>query len=211
MIRWGLSETALTELGEQVIAAGGGAAVDFKVEYGELTVSAEAGRIVELLTIVRDRPGLGFHQLIDLAGADYPHRPMRFDVVYHLLSMTRNHRIRIKVQTDEDTPVPSITPVFPVADWFEREAFDMYGIFFSGHPDLRRLLTDYGFHGYPLRKDFPMTGYVEVRYDDEAKRVVYEPVKAAEWRNWDFLSPWEGAERGFAALLPGDEKGGAKR
>ena len=128
-------------------------------------------------------------------------------MVYHLLSMTHNRRVRIKVQTDEDTPVASATAVYPAANWFEREAFDMYGIFFSDHPDLRRILTDYGFHGHPLRKDFPMTGYVEVRYDEELKRVVYEPVKSVEWRNWDFLSPWEGIERGFAAVLPGDEKG----
>ena len=144
---------------------------------------------------------------------DYPERARRFDVVYHLLSLTRNHRIRVKVQTDEDTPVPSIISVYPSADWFEREAFDMYGIFFEGHPDLRRILTDYGFHGYPLRKDFPMTGYVEVRYDDELKRVVYEPVKLTqEFRQFDFLSPWEGAKHvkpghGYEyTLLPGDEK-----
>ena len=152
-----------------------------------------------------------FQQLINLSGADYPQRALRFDVVYHLLSLTKNHRIRVTIHTDEDTPVPSATPAYPVADWYEREAFDMYGIFFSNHPDLRRILTDYGFHGYPLRKDFPMTGYVEVRYDDDAKRVVYEPVKATEWRNWDFLSPWEGAEyarpgEGYTYVLPGDEK-----
>jgi NADH-quinone oxidoreductase subunit C len=175
------------------------------VQFGELTLTGPASRIVEALTILRDE--YGFHQLIDLCGADYPERPLRFDVVYHLLSMTHNRRVRIKVQTDEDTPVASATGVFPAANWFEREAFDMYGIFFDNHPDLRRILTDYGFHGHPLRKDFPMTGYVEVRYDEELKRVVYEPVKSVEWRNWDFLSPWEGIERGFAAVLPGDEKG----
>jgi NADH-quinone oxidoreductase subunit C len=144
--------------------------------------------------------------LIDICGADYPERERRFDVVYHLLSMTKNLRVRMKVQTDEDTAVPSVASVFPAADWYERETFDMYGVFFDGHPDLRRILTDYGFHGHPLRKDFPMTGYVEVRYDDELKRVVYEPVKSVEWRNWDFLSPWEGAEPGYAPLIPGDEK-----
>ena len=211
MMRWGLTDEALTKLGQRVVADSGGAAFEFKVEYGEVTVLAHAGQIVELLTILRDSRAFQFQQLINLSGADYPHRAKRFDVVYHLLSMTKNHRLRINVQTDEDTPVPSVTPVYPVADWYEREAFDMYGIFFSGHPDLRRILTDYGFHGHPMRKDFPMTGYVEVRYDDEAKRVVYEPVKATEWRNWDFLSPWEGAEyarpgEGYAYKLPGDEK-----
>jgi len=183
-----------------------------KVEFGEVTIEAEADKIVEVLTKLRDDKTFEFQQLVDLAGADYPNRPKRFDVVYHLLSLTKNRRIRVKVQTDEATPVPTIIPVYPVADWFEREAFDMYGIGFAGHPDLRRLLTDYGFQGYPLRKDFPMTGYVEVRYDDELKRVVYEPVKAAEWRNWDFLSPWEGADyakpgEGYPYVLPGDEKG----
>jgi NADH-quinone oxidoreductase subunit C len=144
---------------------------------------------------------------MDVCAADYPQRPLRFDVVYHLLSMTKNHRIRVKVQTDEDSAVPSAVGVFPGAEWFEREAFDMYGVFFSGHPDLRRLLTDYGFHGHPLRKDFPMTGYVEVRYDDELKRVIYEPVKSVEFRSWDFLSPWEGAEYAKPGHdLPGDEK-----
>jgi len=182
------------------------------IAFGEVTVEAEASAIVEVLTKLRDDKTLAFQQLVDLAGADYPNRPKRFDVVYHLLSLTRNWRIRVKVQTDEATPVPTIIPVYPVADWFEREAFDMYGIGFAGHPDLRRLLTDYGFQGFPLRKDFPMTGYVEVRYDDELKRVVYEPVKATEWRNWDFLSPWEGADyarpgEGYPYVLPGDEKG----
>jgi NADH-quinone oxidoreductase subunit C len=139
-----------------------------------------------------------------LSGVHYPQREQPFEVVYHLLSHVKNHRIRLKVSTDEDTPVPSVTPVFPNADWYEREAFDMYGIFFDGHPDLRRILTDYGFHGHPLRKDFPMSGYVEMRYDDELKRVVYEPVKITEWRNWEFLSPWEGDVRAYS--LPGDEK-----
>jgi NADH-quinone oxidoreductase subunit C len=158
--------------------------------------------VVQALTFLRDHPDYRFHQLVDLTGVDYPERERRFDVVYHLLSLVKNHRVRFKIQTDEDTAVPSATPVFPVADWFEREAFDMYGIFFDGHPDLRRILTDYGFHGHPLRKDFPMTGYVEVRYDDELKRVVYEPVKITEFRAFDFLSPWEGAKY----ALPGDEK-----
>jgi NADH-quinone oxidoreductase subunit C len=197
-----ISDTALTTLGETIIANSAGSIVAFEVAFNELNVTAQAGRIVEALTFLRDHPDCRFHQLIDLCGVDYPERPLRFDVVYHLLSMVKNHRIRLKVQTDEDTPVPTVTSVFPVADWFEREAFDMYGIFFSGHPDLRRILTDYGFHGHPLRKDFPMTGYVEVRYDDELKRVVYEPVKIAEFRNFDFLSPWEGAQY----ALPGDQK-----
>ncbi len=202
---WPTKPAELEKLGKAIVKAATGIITGAEVRFGELTLTGPADRVLEALTYLRDQEG--FHQLVDLCGADYPERPKRFDVVYHLLSMTKNRRVRLKVQTDEDTPVPSATKVFPCADWFEREAFDMYGVFFDGHPDLRRILTDYGFHGHPLRKDFPMTGYVEVRYDDELKRVVYEPVKSVEWRNWDFLSPWEGAERGFAALLPGDEKG----
>ena len=201
---WPVADTDLATLGQEIVANAQGAVGGASVSYGELTLTGPAHRITQALTYLRDVQG--FHQLIDLCGVDYPEREKRFDVVYHLLSMTHNRRIRIKVQTDEDTAVPSVVEVFSAADWFEREAFDMYGIFFEGHPDLRRILTDYGFHGHPLRKDFPMTGYVEVRYDEELKRVVYEPVKSVEWRNWDFLSPWEGAEKGFAALLPGDEK-----
>jgi NADH-quinone oxidoreductase subunit C len=213
MSTWRVPDEALTELGERIVANSEGAVGAFHVAFGELTVHAPAPRIVQLLTNLRDNPDFQFQQLIDVAGADYPQRERRFDVVYHLLSMTKNRRVRIKVETDEDTPVPSIVSVYPAADWFEREAFDMYGVFFEGHPDLRRLLTDYGFHGHPLRKDFPMTGYVEVRYDDELKRVVYEPVKSVEFRNWDFLSPWEGAEyarpgEGYSYTLPGDEKAG---
>ena len=196
----------LEKLGSSVVAKSKGAITAYEVMYGELNFTGPAVRIVEALTYLRDHKDLGFHQLIDLCGADYPERPLRFDVVYHLLSMTKNLRCRIKVQTDEDTAVASVTSVYPGADWYEREAFDMYGIFFDGHPDLRRILTDYGFHGHPLRKDFPMTGYVEVRYDDELKRVVYEPVKSVEWRNWDFLSPWEGAEPGYSPMIPGDER-----
>ena len=199
----------LEALGQAIVANSAGAITAFHVAFGELNLLGPSNRVVQALTYLRDHPDYRFHQLVDLTGVDYPERERRFDVVYHLLSLVKNHRVRFKVQTDEDTAVPSATPVFPVADWFEREAFDMYGIFFDGHPDLRRILTDYGFHGHPLRKDFPMTGYVEVRYDDELKRVVYEPVKSVEWRNWDFLSPWEGVERGFAPL-PGDEKGEAK-
>jgi NADH-quinone oxidoreductase subunit C len=206
-MNWRLSDAVLTELGEKVLAGAAGLITGYTVALGELTVTGPAGSIVEALTRLRDDPALQFHQLMDVCAADYPERPLRFDVVYHLLSMTRNHRVRVKIQTDEDTAVPSVVGVFPGAEWFEREAFDMYGVFFSGHPDLRRLLTDYGFHGHPLRKDFPMTGYVEVRYDDELKRVIYEPVKSVEFRSWDFMSPWEGAEYVRPGHdLPGDEK-----
>jgi len=210
MITWRPSDDDLNALGKKILAKNKGAATGFAVAYGELTVQAEAGKIIGLLTSLRD--DFQFQQMILLSGADYPQRARRFDVVYHLLSLTKNLRVRVSIQTDEDTPVTSVVPVYPVADWYEREAFDMYGIFFSGHPDLRRILTDYGFHGYPLRKDFPMTGYVEVRYDDELKRVVYEPVKLTqEFRQFDFLSPWEGARAalpgtGYHYTLPGDEK-----
>lgn len=194
-------ETALTPLGAEMVGALG---VQAQVAYGELTLVAERERIVEVLTVLRDR--FGFQQLLDVCGVDFPDREARFEVVYHLLSLTRNARVRVKVATDEVQPVPSVVSVFPCADWFEREAFDMYGMLFSDHPDLRRLLTDYGFQGHPLRKDFPMTGYVEVRYDEAQKRVVYEPVKLTqEFRNFDFLSPWEGAEYP-TTFLPGDEK-----
>jgi NADH-quinone oxidoreductase subunit C len=208
-MNWRVSDDDLSDLGRRIVAACGGGA--FAVAFGELTVTAEAGGIVQILSVLRDDPGLRFEQLIDICGADYPQRACRFDVVYHLLSLTKNRRVRIKVETDEDTAVPSVTSVYPAADWFEREAFDLYGVFFSGHPDLRRLLTDYGFHGHPMRKDFPMTGYVEVRYDDELRRVVYEPVKSVEFRDWDFLSPWEGASyvepgQGYPVELPGEEK-----
>ena len=204
---WPATDGALLRLGKAIVKDAKGIVTGSSVAFHELNLVGPAERIVEALTILRDTHG--FHQLIDLTAVDYPERAKRFDVVYHLLSMTRNLRLRLKVQADEDTAVPSAVGVYPTADWYERETFDMYGVFFSGHPDLRRILTDYGFHGHPLRKDFPMTGYVEVRYDDELKRVVYEPVKSVEWRNWDFLSPWEGAEPGFApiaGLLPGDEK-----
>ena len=175
-----------------------------ELAWGELNLTVPRDRIVEVMTSLRDDHG--FQQLLDVCGVDYPERAQRFDVVYHLLSLTRNMRIRVKVATDEVQPVPTVKGVFPSAEWFEREAFDMYGMLFSGHEDLRRLLTDYGFQGHPLRKDFPMTGYVEVRWDDEVKRVVYEPVKLTqEFRNFDFLSPWEGAEYA-APVLPGDEK-----
>ncbi len=185
------------------IAARTGAAADSSFAYGELTFLIAAEGIVDFLRFLREEPKLGFISLTDICGVDWPQREKRFDVVYHLLSPTLNRRIRIKVMTDEETPVPSATPVFPGADWFEREAYDFYGILFSGHPDLRRILTDYGFAGHPLRKDFPLTGFVEVRYDDERKRVVYEPVRLAQqFRDFDFLSPWEGTDY----VLPGDEK-----
>ncbi len=202
----------LKAMGEAIIADAMGSAVGFRVEYGELSIVAQPNRIVELLTILRDNAAYRFIQLTMISGADYPDRARRFDVVYQLLSFAKNRRLRVKLQTDEDTPVPSVVSVHPAADWYEREAFDMYGIFFEGHPDLRRILTDYGFHGHPLRKDFPMTGYVEVRWDEALKRVVYEPVKLPqEFRAFDFLSPWEGARaalpgQGYEYVLPGDEK-----
>ncbi|PBC03304.1 NADH-quinone oxidoreductase subunit C [Mesorhizobium sp. WSM3860] len=171
--------------------------------YRELTVCIEPGNLIEVATLLRDDPRCQFVSIIDICGADYPSRAKRFDVVYHLLSPKQNVRIRLKVQADEETLVPSLTAVYPGADWYERETYDLYGVLFSGHPDLRRILTDYGFEGYPLRKDFPLTGFVEVRYDDEAKRVIYEPVELKqEFRNFDFLSPWEGTDY----VLPGDEK-----
>lgn len=198
-----MDEQSLNELGEHILASLDEAVSSFEVAFGELTLNAAAHRIVEVLTFLRDDSNCRFLVLIDICGVDYPARQRRFDVVYHLLSMHQNQRIRIKIETDEETAVPSVVGVFPAANWFEREAFDMYGIYFSDHPDLRRLLTDYGFHGHPFRKDFPLTGYVEVRWDDEEKRVVYEPVKLTqEFRSFDFLSPWEGVRD----LLPGDEK-----
>jgi NADH-quinone oxidoreductase subunit C len=175
----------------------------FSIAFGELTLDTNSVSIIDVLTFLRDDQKCQFFCFIDIAGADYPSRAERFDVVYHLMSPTQNTRIRIKLRTDEDSTVPSATGVFIGADWFEREAYDLYGILFTGHPDLRRILTDYGFEGHPLRKDFPTTGFVEVRYDDEVKRVVYEPVELRqEFRNFDFLSPWEGTDY----VLPGDEK-----
>ncbi|CAA2141866.1 NADH-quinone oxidoreductase subunit C [Hyphomicrobium sp. ghe19] len=175
--------------------------------YDELTVVVARENIVEILTKLRDDPKCQFEVLIDICGVDYPERAERFDVVYHLLSMRLNQRLRVKISTDEATPVASVNDVFPAANWYEREAYDLYGIRFTGHPDLRRILTDYGFQGHPLRKDFPLTGYVEVRYDDEKKRVVYEPVKLTqEFRDFDFESPWESPSH----VLPGDEKAGPK-
>jgi NADH-quinone oxidoreductase subunit C len=193
----------LAELGTHIQTALDGAVTETLVSHGELVLLAEAAEIVRVLTYLRDDPRCQFACFIDIAGVDYPGREKRFEVVYHLLSMKLNRRVRVKVSTDEATPVPSVIGVFPAANWYEREAYDLYGILFDGHPDLRRLLTDYGFEGHPLRKDFPMTGYVEVRYDEEEKRVVYEPVKLQqEFRKFDFLSPWEGPDY----ELPGDEK-----
>lgn len=194
---------ALTELGERIATSKGDAVLGHEVAYGELTVRIAREAIFDVVSWLVDDPTLGFVNIVDVCGVDYPERENRFDVVYHLTSPSRNQRIRLKVETDEVTPVPSVTPILPGADWFEREAYDLYGILFVGHPDLRRILTDYGFDGHPLRKDFPLSGYVEVRYDDEMKRVVYEPVRLPqEFRDFDFLSPWEGTEY----VLPGDEK-----
>ncbi len=196
-------DETLKELGEFIANAQAGSVSDWRVALGELTVTVPAAALVGFLRFLRDEPRLAMVSIIDVCGVDWPGREQRFDVVYHLLSPQQNLRIRVKVMTDEATPVPSITQVFPGADWFEREAYDLYGILFTGHPDLRRILTDYGFEGHPLRKDFPLTGFVEVRYDDEQKRVVYEPVRLAqEFRNFDFVSPWEGPEY----VLPGDER-----
>ena len=198
-------EEILRELGEHVTQSLPGAVTGYALTHGELTLQAEAGEIIKVVQFLRDDPKCQFFSFVDVCGVDWPARAKRFDVVYHLLSPKRNLRVRIKIETDEDTPVPSITGVFPGANWFEREAYDLYGILFTGHPDLRRLLTDYGFDGHPLRKDFPLTGFVEVRWDDSLKRVVYEPVQLAqEFRNFDFLSPWEGTDY----VLPGDEKAG---
>ena len=191
--RTGIIDEVTVALGDSLLAA--------KDAVGEVSLTVRRESIVEVCTILRDR--FEYQQLMEIAGVDYPERPERFDVVYHLLSVTKNHRIRIHVSTDEDVPVPSVTEIWPVAGWLEREVFDLYGVLFSGNNDLRRILTDYGFRGHPFRKDFPMSGYVELRYSEEQKRVVYEPVRLAQdFRAFDFLSPWEGA----AYILPGDEK-----
>jgi NADH-quinone oxidoreductase subunit C len=196
-------DEALEELGNYVGGKIAGALQAKTIAFGELTLTVARSQILSILKLLRDDARCRFEVLIDLCGVDYPGRENRFDVVYHLLSPRTNQRIRVKLETNETDAVPSAVGVFSVADWFEREAYDMYGILFSGHPDLRRMLTDYGFQGHPLRKDFPLTGYVEVRYDDNQKRVVYEPVKLTqEFRNFDFESPWEGVNY----TLPGDEK-----
>ena len=199
-------DDTLEQLGNTIADALGDAIVTRTVAFGQLTVTARASEIVRVMQFLRDDPRCQLWCIIDVTAVDWPGREKRFDVVYHLLSPRRNFRVRVKVETDEVTPVPSIFGVFPGAEWFERETWDLYGVMFTDHPDMRRLLTDYGFEGHPLRKDFPLTGFVEVRWDDELKRVVYDPVRLAqEFRNFDFLSPWEGSEY----MLPGDEK--AKR
>jgi NADH-quinone oxidoreductase subunit C len=181
----------------------GDALIEAMDAVGEITLTVKRDAIVEVLRALRDTPGLEYQQLMDIAGVDYPERAERFEVDYHLLSLTKNRRIRVKVTTDEATPIPSVVSLWPVVGWFEREVFDMYGVGFAGNPDLRRILTDYGFQGYPQRKDFPLTGHVELRYSEAEKRVIYEPVQLPQdFRNFDFLMPWEGPEY----LLPGDEK-----
>ncbi len=194
---------ALTELGGYISDALAKEVLEMSVEHDELMLLAGADEITRVLAFLRDDANCLFKQLVDLCGVDYPERERRFDVVYNLLSLTHNQRIRVKIQTDEITPVPSVIEMFSSAGWYEREAWDLYGILFSDNPDLRRILTDYGFEGHPLRKDFPLTGYVEVRYDESQKRVIYEPVSLVQdFRNFDFMSPWEGAKY----ILPGDDK-----
>jgi NADH-quinone oxidoreductase subunit C len=196
-------DTKLDELGALIADALRGAVTGHEVTHGVLSITANAADIIRVTTFLRDDPRCQFVCITDVTAVDWPSRERRFDVVYHFLSPTKNARIRVKVETDEVTPVPSIISVFPGTDWFERETYDLYGVLFAGHPDMRRLLTDYGFEGHPLRKDFPLTGFVEVRWDDEQKRVVYDPVRLAqEFRNFDFLSPWEGTDY----ILPGDDK-----
>jgi len=196
----------LKTIGEKAAAALPGAIVDQTFAFGELTLTVDSARNLDVLTFLRDDPAGLFVSIIDISGADYPVREKRFDVVYHLLSPKLDRRIRVKIHTDEETPVASATSVFRGADWYEREIYDLFGVLFVGHPDLRRILTDYGFDGHPLRKDFPMTGFVEVRYDDQEKRVRYEPVRLnQEFREFDFLSPWEGPP------LPGDEKASGRQ
>jgi NADH-quinone oxidoreductase subunit C len=198
-------DDALKKLGGYLTGKLGPKLVRYGVAHGELTIDVKRDRIRDVITFLRDDERCRFGCLIDICGVDYPERQERFDVVYHLLSPWLNHRIRVRVTATAETPVLSIVELFPAANWFEREAYDLYGILFEGHPDLRRLLTDYGFQGHPLRKDFPLTGFVELRYDDELKRVVYEPVKLMqEFRNFDFLSPWEAMD----TAIPGDEKAG---
>ena len=186
---------------DAVKAAIGDAFISGKDEVGEISIDVVRAGVAEVLRTLRDE--FDYQQLMEIAGVDYPERAERFEVVYHLLSVTKNHRLRVRVSTDEEQPVPTVTDIFPVAGWLEREVFDMYGVLFAGNPDLRRILTDYGFRGHPQRKDFPLTGYVELRYSEEQKRVVYEPVQLSQdFRNFDFMSPWEGAEY----IIPGDEK-----
>jgi NADH-quinone oxidoreductase subunit C len=197
---------ALKDLGDHISSAFPTRVLGTEISHGQLIVRVQREAILQVMSFLRDDPVCGFEVMIDLCGVDYPDRPERFEVVYNLLSLKHNHRVRIKVSTDEENPIPSITSTYSAAGWFEREAWDLFGIYFADNPDLRRLLTDYGFEGHPLRKDFPLTGYVEVRYDEDQKRVVYEPVKLKqEFRSFDFLSPWEGMNE----ILPGDEKAAA--
>ena len=199
-----IDTAALDELAEMLRTHMGEAILDSAIAHEQLAMRVKREAIVDVVRFLRDDPRAAFINLVDICAVDWPARPERFDVVYHLLSPVQNLRIRLKIATDEYTPVPSLTGLYPAADWFEREAYDLFGVLFTDHPDLRRLLTDYGFDGHPLRKDFPLTGFVEVRFDDEAKRVVYEPVRLAQqFRDFDFLSPWEGTDY----VLPGDEKG----
>ena len=201
-------ERALRDLGDLIDTNLPDAVAAVSVKHGELTIEIAASRVVETLKFLRDHPSCQFTTMVDITAVDYPSREKRFDVVYHFLSIPQNQRIRVKAAIREEESIASVTGLYPSADWFERETFDMYGVVFSGHPDLRRILTDYGFRGYPLRKDFPTTGYSEVRYDEAAKRVVYEPVKLVqEYRQFDFMSPWEGAEY----ILPGDDKADAAK
>ena len=194
---------ALAELVEIATQAKPDLVLGHTIAFNQLTIEVKREGIVEFVQFLRDDPRADFVNLVDLCAVDWPARAERFDVVYHFLAPVPNMRVRLKVTTDELTPVPSLSGLFPAADWYEREAYDLFGVIFSGHPDLRRILTDYGFDGHPMRKDFPLTGFVEVRYDDEAKRVVYEPVRLAQqFRDFDFLSPWEGTDY----VLPGDEK-----
>jgi NADH-quinone oxidoreductase subunit C len=203
-----MDDVKLDALGQTIVSALPGAAVAHAIAFGQLTVSIETSKIVEIARFLRDDPRCRFVSFTDITAIDYPGREQRFDVVYHLMSPVLNTRIRLKGVASETTQVPSIIDVYPGADWFEREAYDLYGVIFVGHPDMRRLLTDYGFDGHPLRKDFPLSGFVEVRYDDQEKRVLYEPVRLnQEFRKFDFLSPWEGADY---SILPGDEKAEVK-
>ncbi len=199
-----INTDALRDLSDYLGGILGDMVAERELHLDELTVTVSAGDVVAVLTALRDDQNCHFRQLVDISGVDYPERDKRFEVAYHLLSHRHNMRLRVIVRADETTPVPSVSGLFPIANWYEREIWDLYGVFFSDHPDLRRILTDYGFEGHPLRKDFPLTGYVEVRYDDEQKRVVYDKVNLTqEFRHWDFMSPWEGMTPDG---LPGDEK-----
>ena len=199
-----MSDT-LNDLGDYIAGKAGDAVLSWEIALGELAIVTTRDNLSAVMKLLRDDSNCQFKVLIDVTAADYPEREERFEIVYNLLSLSHNQRIRVKASTDENTPVPSVVPLFSAAGWFEREVWDMFGVFFTDHPDLRRMLTDYGFEGHPLRKDFPLTGYVEVRDDEEQKRVVYEPVTLTQdFRSFDFMSPWEGAEY----ILPGDEKAG---